>query len=189
MGEQELKNRTKAFALRVMKLVGVLPDGSVARTIGNQLIRSGTSIGANYRAACRSRSKAEFIAKLGVVDVVTDIQQELAPIAATLPSGYFVDAKIIRAGQEGLAPVLMTALTTGIGFVPLVLAASEPSKEILYPVATVILGGVISSTLPDFFVHPALFWLFGLKEAQRVVNEAREAVALVEPHEDVSDTS
>ena len=67
MGEQELKNRTKAFALRVMKLVGVLPDGSVARTIGNQLIRSGTSIGANYRAACRGRSKAEFIAKLGIV--------------------------------------------------------------------------------------------------------------------------
>ncbi len=67
MGEQELKNRTKAFALRVMKLVGALPDGSVARTIGNQLIRSGTSIGANYRAACRGRSRAEFIAKLGVV--------------------------------------------------------------------------------------------------------------------------
>jgi four helix bundle protein len=67
MGEQELKNRTKAFALRVMKLVGVLPDGSVARTIGNQLIRGGTSIGANCRAACRGRSKAEFIAKLGIV--------------------------------------------------------------------------------------------------------------------------
>ena len=67
MGEQELKNRTKAFALRVMKLVGALPDGAVARTIGNQLIRSGTSVGANYRAACRGRSKAEFIAKLGIV--------------------------------------------------------------------------------------------------------------------------
>ena len=71
----------------------------------------------------------------------------------------------------------------------LILAAGEPGKEILYPVATVILGGVISSTLLDFFVHPALFWLFGLKEAQRVVNEAKEAVALVEPHEEVSHTS
>ena len=67
MGEQELKNRTKALALRVMKLVGALPVGSVARTIGNQIIRSGTSVGANYRAACRGRSKAEFIAKLGIV--------------------------------------------------------------------------------------------------------------------------
>ena len=82
----------------------------------------------------------------------------------------------------------MTALTAGIGLVPLVLAADEPGKEILYPVATVILGGVISSTLLDFFVHPALFWLFGLKEAQRVVNEAKEAIALVEPHEEASHT-
>lgn len=67
MGEQELKSRTKTFALRVMKLVEALPDGSIARTIGNQLVRSGTSVGANYRAACRGRSKAEFIAKLGIV--------------------------------------------------------------------------------------------------------------------------
>ena len=91
---------------------------------------------------------------------------------------------IIRAGLERLAPVLMTALTAGIGLVPLVLSAGEPGKEILYPVATVILGGVISSTLLDFFVHPALFWLFGLKAAQRVVTAAHSEVALVEPHEE-----
>lgn len=80
-------------------------------------------------------------------------------------------AMIIRAGKERLAPVLMTALTAGIGLVPLVLAAGQPGKEILYPVATVILGGVISSTLLDFFVHPALFWLFGLPAAQRVIGK------------------
>jgi HME family heavy-metal exporter len=91
---------------------------------------------------------------------------------------------IIRAGLERLAPVLMTALTAGIGLVPLVLAAGEPGKEILYPVATVILGGVISSTLLDFFVHPALFWLLGLKAAQRVVGESAEEIPLVEPHEE-----
>ena len=67
MDEQELKSRTKKFGLRVMKLVGALPENSVARAIGAQLIRSGTSVGANYRAACRGRSKAEFIAKLGIV--------------------------------------------------------------------------------------------------------------------------
>ncbi len=76
---------------------------------------------------------------------------------------------IVRAGQERLAPVLMTALTAGIGLVPLVLAAGQPGKEILYPVATVILGGVISSTMLDFFVHPALFWLFGLRSAQKSI--------------------
>lgn len=81
---------------------------------------------------------------------------------------------IVRAGKERLAPVLMTALTSGIGLVPLVLAAGEPGKEILYPVATVILGGLISSTLLDFFVHPALFWLIGRREAERVVNELRQ---------------
>ena len=89
---------------------------------------------------------------------------------------------IVRAGLERLAPVLMTALTAGIGLVPLVLAAHQPGKEILYPVATVILGGVISSTLLDFFVHPALFWLFGLKAAERVVRESHSEVALEEEH-------
>ncbi|MFG0336279.1 MAG: efflux RND transporter permease subunit, partial [Maioricimonas sp. JB049] len=91
---------------------------------------------------------------------------------------------IIRAGLERLAPVLMTALTSGIGLVPLVLASGEPGKEILYPVATVILGGLVSSTLLDFFVHPALFWLFGLKEAQRVVQESQQEVLLVEHDQD-----
>ncbi|MCA9165333.1 MAG: efflux RND transporter permease subunit, partial [Planctomycetales bacterium] len=81
-------------------------------------------------------------------------------------------AMIVRAGVERLAPVLMTALTSGIGLVPLVIAGGEPGKEILYPVATVILGGLISSTMLDFFVHPALFWLMGLRAAERVVNSS-----------------
>ena len=67
MNGLELKQRTKQFALRVMKVFGALPENSVGRAIGNQLIRSGTSVGANYRSACRGRSKAEFVAKLGVV--------------------------------------------------------------------------------------------------------------------------
>jgi len=67
MNEQELKVRTKQFGLRVMKLVDALPKTTAGRALGNQLIRSGTSVGANYRAACRGRSKAEFIAKIGTV--------------------------------------------------------------------------------------------------------------------------
>ncbi len=67
MDEKELKERTKQFALRVMKLVDALPNTISGRAIANQLVRAGTSVGANYRAACRGRSKAEFIAKLGIV--------------------------------------------------------------------------------------------------------------------------
>ena len=66
MNENEMKKRTKQFGLRVIKLVESLPSGQSARTIGNQLLRSGMSVGANYRAACRGRSKADFIAKAGI---------------------------------------------------------------------------------------------------------------------------
>jgi four helix bundle protein len=65
--KQELLARTKSFALRSLKLVDHLPRTMSGRAIGNQLVRSATSVGANYRAACRSRSRAEFAAKLGVV--------------------------------------------------------------------------------------------------------------------------
>jgi four helix bundle protein len=67
MDKHELLARTKAFALRSLKLVDHLPRTMSGRAIGNQLVRSATSIGANYRAACRSRSRAEFAAKLGIV--------------------------------------------------------------------------------------------------------------------------
>ena len=88
----------------------------------------------------------------------------------------FTPSMIERAGKERLAPMLMTALTAGIALVPLVLAAGEPGKEILYPVATVILGGLISSTLLDFFVHPALFWCFGRKDAERMASDHEDDV-------------
>lgn len=64
---EALKSRTKQFALRIIKLHRSLPRTEEARIIGKQVLRSGTSIGANYRAVCRARSKAEFIAKIGIV--------------------------------------------------------------------------------------------------------------------------
>jgi four helix bundle protein len=72
MNTQELKNRTKTFALRVMNLVEALPKSIKGRAVANQLIRSGTSVAANYRASCRARSKAEFIAKIGTVEEEAD---------------------------------------------------------------------------------------------------------------------
>ena len=64
---EELKKRTKAFAVRVVKLFRSLPKTDEARVIGRQMLRSATSVAANYRAVCRARSKAEFAAKMGVV--------------------------------------------------------------------------------------------------------------------------
>jgi len=78
---------------------------------------------------------------------------------------------IIRGSQERVAPVLMTAVTAGLGLIPLVLSKGEPGKEILYPVAVVILGGLITSTLLDFFVTPAIFFRFGKAAAERLARE------------------
>lgn len=72
MTEQELKKRTKTFALRALKLIDSLPDTRSGRILANQLGRSGTAVGANYRAACRSRSAAEMISKLSVVEEEAD---------------------------------------------------------------------------------------------------------------------
>ena len=62
-----LKKRTKQFAIRIVRLFKSLPKTEEAKILGRQLLRSGTSVAANYRAACRARSKAEFIAKVGTV--------------------------------------------------------------------------------------------------------------------------
>lgn len=72
MKPEDLKKRTKQFALRVLKLVAALPRTLAGKTIGGQLGRAGTSVGANYRAACRARSKLEFIAKIGIVEEEAD---------------------------------------------------------------------------------------------------------------------
>ncbi|MDQ5847149.1 MAG: four helix bundle protein [Acidobacteriota bacterium] len=72
MKAEDLKQRTKQFALRILKLVAALPNTVQGRAIANQLVRAGTSVAANYRAACRGRSKAEFIAKLGTVEEEAD---------------------------------------------------------------------------------------------------------------------
>jgi len=67
-----LKERTKAFALRIMCAVDKLPRNRTADVIGRQLLRCGTSVGANYRAACRAKSQADFIAKMGIVEEEAD---------------------------------------------------------------------------------------------------------------------
>jgi four helix bundle protein len=72
MTTEELKKRTKELALRIIQLVASLPRTRVAEVIRRQLIRSATSVGANYRSACRARSRADFINKIGVVEEEAD---------------------------------------------------------------------------------------------------------------------
>ena len=72
MNKDDLKRRTKLFTLRVIVLVESLPKGRTADVLGKQLLRSGTSVGANYRSACRAKSTADFIYKMGIVEEEAD---------------------------------------------------------------------------------------------------------------------
>lgn len=72
MRNENLKKRTKQFALDVIAFVESLPPGQVSHVLGRQLLRSATSVGANYRSACRARSTADFIAKMGIVEEEAD---------------------------------------------------------------------------------------------------------------------
>jgi len=112
MKETELKERTKKFALRVIRLVSALPRTIEGRAIGNQLVRSGTAVGANYRAACRGRSKAEFISKLGTVEEEAD--------ECAYWMELIVDAGLLNAKR-------VTALFQEANELPAIMAASRIS--------------------------------------------------------------
>lgn len=88
----DLKLRTKSFALRIVRLYRDLPRSEEARIIGRQILRSGTSVGANYRAACRSRSKAEFISKISVV--LEEADETAFWLELLLGAGVFSNQKL-----------------------------------------------------------------------------------------------
>jgi four helix bundle protein len=109
MTPDELKLRSKEFALRCLKAVESLPKSISGRTIAGQLARSGTSVAANYRAACRARSRAEFIAKLGLVEEEADESAfwlELAVQAELLASRQAED---LHREAEELAKIMATS--------------------------------------------------------------------------------
>ncbi|WP_166822515.1 efflux RND transporter permease subunit [Thalassoroseus pseudoceratinae] len=81
----------------------------------------------------------------------------------------FTDSMVLRGSLERLAPVLMTAITAVMGLLPIVVGGQKPGLEILYPVATVIVGGLVTSTFCEFLIHPGLFWKFSGKDAERLV--------------------
>ena len=93
MNAEDLKKRTKLFALRILKLAAALPNTVEGRTIRGQLVRAGTSVGANYRAACRGRSRAEFISKIGTVAEESD---ESAFWLEIIIEGAFLNERRVR---------------------------------------------------------------------------------------------
>ncbi|MCX7608780.1 MAG: four helix bundle protein [Anaerolineales bacterium] len=102
MKPEELRERTRAFALRVIKLVQALPETYLGEVLGKQLLRSATSVGANYRAACRSQSRRMFIAKMSIVveeadEVVywLELIRDAGLIRAELLSGLLLEAEEI----------------------------------------------------------------------------------------------
>ncbi|MEW6184214.1 MAG: four helix bundle protein [Thermodesulfobacteriota bacterium] len=92
MNQESLKKRTKDFALRIIKLAEELPASITGKTIANQIIRCGTSVAANYRAACRGRSKAEFSAKLGIV--IEEADETCFWLEMIIDAGLFPKEKI-----------------------------------------------------------------------------------------------
>ena len=89
----------------------------------------------------------------------------------TFEGEVFGKQMIIRGSLERLTPVLMTALVAAFALTPLLLSADAPGKEILHPVAVVIFGGLISSTILDTLLTPVMFWLFGEKPLNRLLDK------------------
>ena len=112
MTREEMKQRTKAYTNRIVRLCSALPDHWIARTLGRQLLRSGTSVGANYRAVCRAKSRADFINKLRVVEEECD--ESLFWMELLVDNGIIKQQRLgelIRETGEILAIVVAAAKT------------------------------------------------------------------------------
>jgi four helix bundle protein len=111
----DLRIRTKEFALRIVNLYRNLPHTEEAKVIGKQVLRSGTSVGANYRAACRSRSKAEFISKISIV--LEEADETVFWLELLLQAEIFPHSKIegLLAEANELTSIFVTSLRTSKG--------------------------------------------------------------------------
>ena len=99
MTRAEFKTRTKAYALRIIKLADALPRDRISQTLGHQLVRSGTSVAANYRASIRAKSAADFISKMGTVEEECD--ESLFWLELLGDSGRVKPARLTHLIQEG----------------------------------------------------------------------------------------
>ncbi|MDP1853907.1 MAG: four helix bundle protein [Candidatus Omnitrophota bacterium] len=110
--KEDLKTRTQQFAIEIIKLVKIIPRNRIADIISAQLLRSGTSIGANYRAACRARSKADFISKMGIVEEEAD--ETLYWLELLIESGITVKNQIQHLLNEGteITAIVVASINT-----------------------------------------------------------------------------
>jgi four helix bundle protein len=99
MTPEEMKQRTKAFGLRVIRLVAALPKDRASDVLGRQLLKAGTSVGANYRAACRSRSDGDFLARMGVVE--EEVDESVYWIEMLAEAGLVPEKRLTSLRQEG----------------------------------------------------------------------------------------
>ena len=106
MQTEDFKKRTKAFALRIIEMTERLPQTRTADVIGKQLLRSGTSVGANYRAACRAKSQADFIAKMGIV--LEEADECMYWIELLIEAGTVAEDKVADLLDEADQLVAMT---------------------------------------------------------------------------------
>ncbi len=115
MNPEELKARTKMFARRIIRFVRTLPDDLTGRTLAAQLLRSGTSVAANYRAACRAKSRADFISKMGTVEEESDESALWLDLLITENLTRSPDAAALKAEAEELTAIAVSSIVTARG--------------------------------------------------------------------------
>ncbi|HXD33854.1 MAG TPA: four helix bundle protein [Pyrinomonadaceae bacterium] len=116
MNPEDMKARTRAFALRIIRLAESLPNTPTANTIRNQMLRCGPSVGANYRAACRAKSKADFAAKMGIVEEEAD--ESLFWIELLIDAEIIKRARVEDLMSEGdeILAITVSSIKTARGF-------------------------------------------------------------------------
>jgi four helix bundle protein len=132
MNKDDLKNRTKKFALEVIRFVESLPKGKTADILGRQLIRSGTSVGANYRAASRARSTADFISKMGIVEEEAD--ESIYWMELLVDSGRVTSADVVQIMTEAdeLLAITVSSIRTARGRRTLQSEIRNPKSDIRF---------------------------------------------------------
>jgi four helix bundle protein len=133
MNATDMKLRTKQFALRVIRVVQSLPRNPVGSVIGKQLIRSGTSVGANYRASCRAKSRADFIVKMNIVEEECD--ESLYWMELLIEAGLIKESKLQSLMSEGdeILAIVVRSIQTARSKIPARGSSKNPQSAIRNP--------------------------------------------------------